>query len=113
MSNFFNFQLLRSMLVALPMTVIILFCCYVASTVHLPLLAVMLSGVGIGFLEPKRGWLLALAIILLVFLGAFLMKTYLPLTVKQAEHTQFVAYLTFFPAFTGGFLGSFLKRALG
>jgi len=111
-SPFFDALLIRNALITFGLALIVLICCYAGPSVHLPFLAVMLGGIGIGFLEPKRGWALSLWLILLVLMGGFLMKNYLLMSVSQAQRTQFVAYLAFFPALTSGFLGSFIKRAL-
>ena len=110
-SSFFDALFTRNALIAFVLALLVLFCCYVGPSVHLPFLAAILGGVGIGFLEPKRGWALCLWLVLLVLAGGFLMKNYLSMNVAQAERTQFVAYLTFFPALAGGFLGSFFKKA--
>ena len=111
MNTFFDLRLLRNALITLALSAVILFCAYIGPTVHLPFLAVVLSGLGVGFLEPKRGWFLALEIVAVVLMGSFLMQSYLPLTGAEAQRVQFVGYLTFFPALTGGLLGGFLKRA--
>jgi hypothetical protein len=112
-TSFFDTKFFINSLITFGLSALILVCCYTGPTVHLPFLTAMLGALYIGFLEPKRGWALAIIMTLLVLAGGFLMKSMFALTVAQAERTQFVAYLAFFPVFTGSFLGGFVKRALG
>jgi hypothetical protein len=77
--------------------------------IHLPLLAVMLVAFGIGFTNPAKGWMVAIALsfCLLVY-GNFFYK--LKLEPANPEMLQFFCNMAAFPVLIGGFMGRYFSR---
>jgi hypothetical protein len=82
-----------------------------AESVHLPYLVAVFSAIVIGFVEPHKGWLLALMQCILVLSGYFLFTTQ-PETSGSRELENFSLYGSVILTFVASFLGGFMKRAL-
>lgn len=82
-----------------------------AESIHLPYLVAVFSALSIGFVEPQKGWLLA--ILQSVFLvGGYFLFTKLPESGGRQEVENFSLYGSVILTFAASFLGSFLKRAM-
>lgn len=79
--------------------------------IHLPFLLAAVSSVSIGFVEPVRGWILAIAQCVLLLAGYFLF-TQIPENMGRQEVENFSLYGSCVLTFAGSFIGGFFKRAL-
>jgi len=79
--------------------------------IHLPFLLAAVSSVSIGFVEPVRGWILAIAQCALLLAGYFLF-TQIPENMGRLEVENFSLYGSCILTFAGSFIGGFFKRAL-
>lgn len=111
MEPFWNKTLTRDALITLITGAILAMSCFYGPTIHLPFLIGVLSGISLGILQPRKGWILAIELTVLV-IGFYFLITALHLIVPfDAEATQFTAFLQFIPIFSGSYLGGFIKRA--
>lgn len=110
MTPFWTKTLVRDALIAVGTSLLVTVFCFIGPTIHTPFLVGMLSALGLGWLQPKKGWLLAIEQTVLIAVFYFAFNTFKIMTPHDAEATQFTALLQFFPAFTGSFLGSFIRK---
>jgi len=82
-----------------------------AESIHLPYLLAAVSAISIGFVEPVRGWILAISQCILLLAGYFLF-TKIPESSGQQELENFSLYGSCILTFAGSFIGGFFKRAL-
>ena len=82
-----------------------------AESIHLPYLLATVSAISIGFVEPRKGWVLAIMQCILILSGYFLFTT-LPGNGGRIELENFSLYGSAGLTFAGSFLGAFLKRAI-
>ena len=76
--------------------------------IHVPYLAAMLSGVSLGWLQPRKGWLLALVQVVVLLTGYVLLT-------DQFVRKDLAAFSVFGSVgliLVGGLLGGVLKRNL-
>jgi hypothetical protein len=110
MVPFWNKNLIRDAVITVFTSLIVAVACFYGPTVHLPFLVGMLTAIGLGWLQPRKGWVLAIEQVLLTALFYFIIARLQLLTPFDADATQFTALLQFFPAFTGSFLGGVVRR---
>lgn len=82
-----------------------------AESIHLPYLMAVFSAISIGFVEPHKGWILALMQGIFILAGYYLF-TAIPENGGKKELENFSLYGSVILTFMGSFLGAFLKRAL-
>lgn len=82
-----------------------------AESIHLPYLVAVFAAISIGFVEPYKGWLLAVMQCILLLAGYFLF-TSRPDDQARQELENFSLYGSMILTFAASFLGGFLKRAL-
>lgn len=82
-----------------------------AESIHLPYLVAVFAAISLGFVEPYKGWLLAIMQCILLFAGYFLF-TARPDDHARQELENFSLYGSMILTFAASFLGGFLKRAL-
>ena len=76
--------------------------------IHIPYLAAISAGVGIGWLQPRKGWMLALLQVLVLGFGfAFFVND-----PPRADLAKFSVYGSVGLILVGGLLGGVLKRHL-
>lgn len=102
----------RKIVIVLFSVPLIIFSIYKAEGVHLPLLLATITAIGIGFIEPKKGWLLALVQAITLAIGGYYSLTLLmedtEISELQIQCLIGVVGITF----VGSFIGAFIKRAL-
>ena len=77
-------------------------------SIHVPYLAAMLSGVSLGWLQPRKGWLLALVQVAVLLAGYAL---YMDQFVRK-DLAAFSVFGSVGLILLGGLLGGVLKRNL-
>lgn len=82
-----------------------------AESIHLPYLVAVFAAISIGFVEPYKGWMLAIMQCILLLAGYFLF-TARPDDQARQELESFSLYGSMILTFAASFLGGFLKRAL-
>lgn len=107
----FDRRLLANSLLTLLTAALLLWMIKNAESIHLPYLVAVIASMSLGFVEPYKGWVLAL------LQGALLCVGYTFLTTRpqsggQQELENFSLYGSIILTFAGSFLGAFLKRAL-
>jgi tetratricopeptide (TPR) repeat protein len=108
---FVDKKLIVSMVMVVFTSLLIILVVKDAESVHLPYLVAVFSAIVIGFVEPHKGWLLALMQCILVLSGYFLFTTQ-PETSGSRELENFSLYGSVILTFVASFLGGFMKRAL-
>ncbi|MEO6282255.1 MAG: hypothetical protein ABIN80_00975 [Dyadobacter sp.] len=108
---FVDKKLIVSMVMIVFTSVLIILGVKDAESVHLPYLVAVFCAIAIGFVEPHKGWLLALMQCVLVLSGYFLFTTQ-PETSGSRELENFSLYGSVILTFVASFLGGFMKRAL-
>ncbi len=111
MESFWNKTLTRDAFITIFTSAVLALSCFYGPTVHMPFLLGILSGVGLGLLQPRKGWILAIEQIMLTIVFYFFINSYRLLPPFDADATQFAAFFQFIPIFVGSFLGGFVKRA--
>ncbi|TDB63492.1 hypothetical protein [Arundinibacter roseus] len=84
---------------------------FFSTSVHIPFLINILCSAGLGWLQPQKGWLLALVQLGAIIGGYFLIHAGELLPTDQPDVARFAMYLAAIPTFAGSFMGGFLKRA--
>lgn len=82
-----------------------------AESIHLPYFLAVISAISIGFVEPVRGWLLAICQCVFLLAGYFLF-TDIPENAGRQEIENFSLYGSCILTFAGSFIGGFFKRAI-
>jgi tetratricopeptide (TPR) repeat protein len=104
-------RLVANALITLFTTALLLWVIKQAGSIHLPYLLTVVASISLGFVEPHRGWILALIQVILLWLGYTFLTTK-PLGGGEVELENFSLYGSIILTFAGSFLGAFLKRAL-
>ncbi|WP_080238446.1 hypothetical protein [Spirosoma rigui] len=104
-------QLLLNLGLTLISSVLILVCIKVATSIHLPYFVTPALAAGLGFLEPRRGWLLAAVQTVVIWLGYKLVVP-TPDNTADADIEAFGLYGSMILTFVGSFIGGLLKRGL-
>jgi hypothetical protein len=90
---------------------IILFCIKTTPTIHLPYFITPALAAGLGFLEPRRGWMLAIVQAVVIWLG-YMIFVPMPDGPADRDIENFGLYGSMILTFVGSFIGGLLKRAL-
>jgi hypothetical protein len=112
MNNFFTPALLRQLPLAILSGLIISAAGFVSDGVHLPFLINILFSVGLGWMQPQKGWVLALVQVMSVLGGYVMINSAQLLITEHPDVTRFAAFLAAVPTLTGSFLGAFMKKAV-
>ncbi len=110
-SSFFDRRLLINLGLTLLSSVIILVCIIITPTIHLPYFITPALAAGIGFIEPRKGWFLALVQAVIIWLG-YLIFAPIPDGPADRDIENFGLYGSMILTFVGSFIGGLLKRAL-
>lgn len=110
-SSFFDRRFLVNLGLTLLMSTIILVCIKVTKTIHLPYFVTPALAAVIGFLEPRKGWFLAVTQAFVIFLG-YKVIVPTPDNYADSEVEAFGLYGSLILTFLGSFIGGLLKRAL-
>ncbi|MGG7664941.1 tetratricopeptide repeat protein [Dyadobacter sp. BHUBP1] len=108
---FFDKRLAINMVMIVMTSVLLVYVIKNAESIHLPYLVAVFAAISIGFVEPYRGWLLAVMQCILLVAGYFLL-TSRPDDRARQELENFSLYGSMILTFAASFLGGFLKRAL-
>lgn len=104
-------RLLLNLGLTLLSSVLILICVKITVSIHLPYLVTPALAAGLGFLEPRRGWLLAVVQAGTIWLGYMLIAPP-PDDNRDREVEAFGLYGSMILTFVGSFIGGLLKRSL-
>lgn len=110
-TSFFDRRLLTNLGLTLFSSVIVLVCIIITPTIHLPYFITPALAAGIGFIEPRKGWFLALAQAIIIWIG-YLMFAPTPDGPADRDIENFGVYGSMMLTFVGSFTGGLLKRAL-
>ncbi|MFD2571063.1 hypothetical protein ACFSUS_10490 [Spirosoma soli] len=110
-TSFFDRRLLTNLGLTLLSSIIILICIKITPTIHLPYFVTPALAAGLGFLEPRRGWFLALVQAIVIWLGYVLLVP-TPDGPADRDIENFGLYGSMLLTFVGSFIGGLLKRAL-
>ena len=104
-------QLLLNLGLTLLSSGLLLVCIKITPSIHLPYFVTPALAAGLGFLEPRRGWLLAVVQAATIWLGYVLIA---PESVdsRDSEVEAFGVYGSMILTFVGSFIGGLLKRSL-
>ncbi len=106
-------KFLKGLLLSLLTAPVIVYSIYGTEGVHLPLFLATLSAVGIGFIDPEKGWLLAIVQAILLLVGVLVLTGMV--TGRERSHPD-IELQSLYGAvgltFAGSFIGAYMKRAL-
>ncbi|WP_461041875.1 hypothetical protein [Spirosoma harenae] len=110
-SSFFDRRLLVNIVLTLLGCILLLYCIKVAIAAHLPYLVATLLATTLGFLEPRKGWFLAViqAVTIWTVYTFFLEH---PTNSFNIELENFGLYGSMILSFVGSYIGGRLKRLL-
>ncbi|SEI97845.1 TPR repeat-containing protein [Dyadobacter sp. SG02] len=108
---FFDKRLAINMVIIILTSALLVYVVKNAESIHLPYLVAVFAAICIGFVEPYKGWLLAIMQCVLLLAGYFLFTTR-PDDQARQELENFSLYGSMILTFAASFLGGFLKRAL-
>ncbi|MCF0070063.1 hypothetical protein LZD49_06240 [Dyadobacter sp. CY261] len=108
---FFDKRLAINMAMIVMTSALLIYVVKSAESIHLPYLVAVFAAISIGFVEPYKGWLLAIMQCTFMLTGYFLLTT-LPTDGARQELENFSLYGAMILTFAASFLGGFLKRAL-
>jgi hypothetical protein len=111
MDSFFTPAFLRNLLIATISGLVISFSGFRSEGVHVPFLFNMLFSVGLGWLEPKKGWALALVQVAVIFISYYAFTGGDMLVAERPDVAKFATHLAAVPTLAGSFMGAFMKRA--
>lgn len=109
--SFLDRQFLRHVLLILINSAILLLVIKKATVIHLPYLLAAVAAAVIGFLEPRKGWLLAIIQTATIWIG-YTFFTDAPQTSGARDLELFGLYGAIILTFIGSFIGGVLKRQL-
>jgi len=109
MHSFLTPAFIRNLFIAVASGLVISFSGFRSEGVHVPFLFNMLFSVGLGWLEPKKGWALALMQVAAIFVGYYGFSSFV--LAERPDVARFATYLAAVPTLAGSFMGAFLKRA--
>jgi hypothetical protein len=103
--------MIRNTFVVLIAVVIIIFVGLKSNTIHYPLLSTLLFAILLGYLQPKKGWINAIELIVGIFAGYFVCKLF---NIQPVNITtfQFITFISPLPSLFGGFMGSYFSKAI-
>jgi hypothetical protein len=103
--------MIRNTFIVLVAVAIIIFIGLKSNTIHYPILSTLLSAILLGYLQPKKGWINALQLIVGIFAGYFACKIF---GLQPLNNTtfQFITFISPLPCLFGGFMGSFFSNAI-
>ncbi len=110
-TSFFDRRLLINLGLTLISSATILFCIKIAPAIHLPYFAATALATGLGFLEPRKGWFLAVSQATFIWLG-YIIFVPIPDGPADRDVENFGLYGSMILSFIGSFIGGLLKRAL-
>ncbi|GAB3900955.1 hypothetical protein GCM10028803_24760 [Larkinella knui] len=108
--SFFNRRFLINTGLILANSVLLLFVIKWADVVHWPYFLAAVTAAIIGFLEPRKGWMLAILQAAILWIG-YTFFTSAPTNGGKKELELFCLYGSIFLTFLGSFVGGILKRA--
>jgi hypothetical protein len=103
--------MIRNTLLASVFTGIIIAINLYSDVVHIPLLFIFIFALILGYLQPHKGWISALQLIVGIFVGFFWCQWMRIIPVKFTVF-QFITYISPFPCLFGGFMGSYFSKTI-
>jgi hypothetical protein len=103
--------MIRNIIVAIMASMLIIFVNLRAEVVHLPLLVILVSAMGLGYLQPQKGWILILLLIIGIFSG-FLGCQLGSIQATKPSIQEFATYICPLPCLFGGFMGSYFNKTI-
>lgn len=110
-AGFFTKRMAINVAIVILTSALLVYVIKTAESIHLPYLVAVFTAISLGFIEPYKGWLLAIIQCILLLTGYFLF-TARPDDQARQELENFSLYGSMILTFAASFLGGFLKRAL-
>ena len=103
--------MIRNTFLVLVAMVFIIFVGLKSNTIHYPMLVTLLLAILLGSLQPKKGWINAVELIVGIFASYFACKVF---GLQPLNNTtfQFITFLSPLPCLFGGFMGSYFSKAI-
>lgn len=109
--SFFDRRLLINLVLTWLGCALLLYCIKVAIAAHLPFLVATVLATGLGILEPRRGWFLAVVQAATIWLVYTFFVDH-PTNNTKIELEDFGLYGSMILTFVGSFIGARLKRIM-
>lgn len=103
--------MIRNTLLALVFTVVIIGVNLRSDVIHFPLLMIFIFALILGYLQPQKGWISTLQLVIGIFVGFFMCQF---MEIKPLKFTvfQFITYISPLPCLFGGFMGSYFSKTI-
>ena len=103
--------MIRNTLFAFFFTVIIVAINLNSEVIHIPLFINFIGALVLGYLQPQKGWISILQLIMGIFVGFYVSKM-LELTPTKYSVFEFITYISPLPCLFGGFMGSYFSKTI-
>jgi hypothetical protein len=103
--------MIRNTLLTIAFTFIIVAVNLHSDVVHIPLFFIFLGALILGYLQPKKGWISVIQLIVSIFAGFYLSKMVGLIPIKYSVF-EFITYISPLPCLFGGFMGSYFNKAI-
>jgi|GEM_PF-897139 len=103
--------MIRNTLLGFLFTGIIISINFYSDIVHIPLLFIFICALILGYLQPEKGWISVLQLIVGIFAGFFFCQ-WMKVTPVKFTVFQFITYISPLPCLFGGFMGSYFNKAI-
>lgn len=103
--------MIRNTILTLVFTVIIININLHSDVVHIPLFFVFLAALILGYLQPQKGLISALQLVVGIFTGFFFCQV-TGINPLKFNLFQFITYISPFSCLFGSFMGSYFNKAI-
>lgn len=110
-ASFFNRRLLLNIALTLVGSALLLYCIKETTVVNLPYLLATVLAMALGFLEPRKGWFLAVIQAMTIWIVYTFFLDH-PTNSSDIERANFSLYGSMILTFVGSFIGGLLKRVM-
>jgi hypothetical protein len=103
--------MIRNSILTVAFTIIIVAINLHSEVIHIPLLFIFLGALILGYLQPQKGWISALQLMVSIFIGFYVCKI-IGLTPTKYSVFEFITYISPLPCLFGGFMGSYFSKTI-
>ena len=103
--------MIRNTLLTVVFAIIIIAVNLRSDVVHIPLFFIFIFALILGYLQPQKGWISVIQLVISIFLGFYASKIF-NLTPTKYSVFEFITYISPLPCLFGGFMGSYFSKTI-
>ena len=103
--------MIRNTLLSFVFAIIIIAINLRSDVVHIPLFFIFILALILGYLQPEKGWISVIQLVVSIFLGFYASQMF-NLTPTKYSVFEFITYISPLPCLFGGFMGSYFNKAI-